>query len=384
MMKSARIANSSRKPLLGYLHRSGCIYPDSLLRVVAVGLVVLLAGCGDSDDIRRYKAPKPAAMSASPEQTMPHAPLDSSSPQRMLGAIVPNAAQGWFFKVNGTPEALERHVSDFKGWLKTMRFEGGQPSWQLPDGWRQMPASGMRFATVLLGPGEDALELSVIPLPIEGDPTQSVLANVNRWRGQLGLGPIRQDQLADATESIAVDGLTATFVDFVNEGSSNVAGSRPAGPATPATSPPPGEAAATSLELEAPEGWTAAPLVTSRGGITLRHEAAFEITDGDQRLEFTLDRLPAAGSLLQNVNRWRGQIGLGAASAEELSQAVSQLDLGGATADMIELTGEQEKILGIVAVRGEQAWYFKLKGDKELAEREKENFLALARSVKFP
>jgi hypothetical protein len=354
-----------------------------MFRLLAVALVVLLAGCGDSDDIRRYKAPKPAAMSASPEQTMPHAPLDSQSPQRMLGAIIPNAGQGWFFKVNGTPAELEQHVSDFKQWLKTMRFEGGQPSWQLPGGWRQMPASGMRFATVLLGPDDDALELTVIPLPIEADPAQSILANVNRWRGQLGLGPIRQDQLADATESIAVNGLTATFVDCVNEGSAGTA-PRPAGPATPPASPPPSEAVATSLELEAPEGWTAAPLVISRGGITIRHEAAFEITDGNQRLEFTLDRLPAAGSLLQNVNRWRGQIGLDAMNSEELSQAVSKLDLGGVPADLIELTGEQEKILGIVAVQGSQAWYFKLKGDKELAEREKENFLALARSVKFP
>jgi hypothetical protein len=186
MMKLEKIAYPCRKPTTASAHWGGSFYPNPMFRLLAVALVVLLAGCGDSDDIRRYKAPKPAAMSASPEQTMPHAPLDSQSPQRMLGAIIPNAAQGWFFKVNGTPAELEQHVSDFKQWLKTMRFEGGQPSWQLPDGWRQMPASGMRFATVLLGPDDDALELSVIPLPIEADPTQSILATSIAGADSLG------------------------------------------------------------------------------------------------------------------------------------------------------------------------------------------------------
>jgi hypothetical protein len=125
-------------------------------------------------------------------------------------------------------------------------------------------------------------------------------------------------------------------------------------------------------------------LIISRGGITIRHEAAFEVTEGAKRLEFTLDRLPGAGSLLQNVNRWRGQIGLEPLGADEVGQAVQKLDLGGVAAEMIELKGEQETILGIVAVRGAEAWYFKLKGDNELAEREKENFFKLARSVKFP
>ncbi|MCL4204517.1 MAG: hypothetical protein KJ000_18685 [Pirellulaceae bacterium] len=313
---------------------------------------------------------------------MPHAPLDSQSPQRMLGAIIPNQGQAWFFKVNGAPDELVPHVSAFKDWLKTIRFDGGKPSWQLPGNWRQMPASGMRFATVRLGPEEDALELTVIPLSIEGDPTQNILANVNRWRGQLNLGPIREDELAENTEAIPINGLTATFVDFVNQGSSLASGSPSSSAA--ATTTPPASGVGSGVELQAPEGWTAAPLMISRGGITIRHEAAFEVTDGAKRLEFTLDRLPGAGSLTQNVNRWSGQIGLEPLDADEVGRAIQKLDLGGVAAEMIELKGEQETILGIVAVRGTEAWYFKLKGDNELAEREKENFLALARSVKFP
>ncbi len=387
MMNLENIAFAGRRPLARSVTLDGFIGSVPFAHFFAVLLVVVVAGCGDSDGIRRYKAPKPAAMT---EQSTPHAALDSRSPQRMLGAIIPHEGQAWFFKVTGAPERLEPQVSVFKEWLKTMRFDGGQPSWTLPGNWRQMPASGMRFATVLLGPEDDALELTVIPLPIEGDPTQNILANINRWRGQLGLGPIGEDQLAESAEAISVNGLTATVVDIVNQGSSLAAGS----PSSSTAGSPPSSAAATTtppdsgvspgVELQTPEGWTAAPLIISRGGITIRHEAAFEVTEGAKRLEFTLDRLPGAGSLLQNVNRWRGQIGLEPLGADEVGQAVQKLDLGGVAAEMIELNGEQETILGIVAVRGAEAWYFKLKGDNELAEREKENFFKLARSVKFP
>jgi hypothetical protein len=302
----------------------------------------------------------------------------------MLGAIVPIEGNAWFFRMNGTPEQLQPHVAPFKQWLQSIRFENGQPRWELPDQWRMMPASGMRFATILPDPQRDDVELTVIPLPIDGDPEQAILANINRWRGQLNLSPIDQSQLSATTEAIPLEGLTAVFVDLISE--NRLDGE--AGQASGRTEPEPeGERAASEgnrLEFETPKGWQPAPLVISRGGITIRHEAAFEITSGEQRLEFTLDRLPAAGSLLQNVNRWRNQIGLEQIGSQELTQATGQVEVGGVTADFVELIGGQEAILGVIAVRDDLAWYFKLRGDKELAAREKEKFLSLVQSVKFP
>jgi hypothetical protein len=125
-------------------------------------------------------------------------------------------------------------------------------------------------------------------------------------------------------------------------------------------------------------------LVVSRGGITLRHEAAFEVTDEDARVEITLDRMPAFGSLEQNVNRWRRQVGLESIAADQLQDTITEVDIDGAAADMVRLIGPKETILGIVAVRGDMAWYFKLKGDRQLAEREQESFLKFAQSIRFP
>jgi len=88
--------------------------------------------------------------------------------------------------------------------------------------------------------------------------------------------------------------------------------------------------------------------------------------------------------LLQNVNRWRGQIGLEPITDDQLSAALARLDIDGVAADMVELVGARETILGIMALQNGQAWYFKLKGDKDLVEREKENFRSFAESVQFP
>ncbi|TXT22045.1 MAG: hypothetical protein FD138_3793, partial [Planctomycetota bacterium] len=39
--------------------------------------------------------------------------------------------------------------------------------------------------------------------------------------------------------------------------------------------------------------------------------------------------------------------------------------------------------IGVIVPRGDSAWFFKLTGDVELAQREKANFEAFVQSVKF-
>jgi hypothetical protein len=318
-----------------------------LWRVSPFLLILFLAGCGESDQIRRYRAPKAAVVNTPAEPPAAHSPLDTSSPQRMLAAIIPIEGYAWFFRMNGDPEQLQPHIAAFKQWLQSIRFENDQPRWELPDQWRMKPASGMRFATILPDPQRDDVELTVIPLPIDGDPEQAILANINRWRGQLSLSPIDQSQLTATTEDIPLEGdLTAVFVDLI---SGNRSGGH-AGQASGRMEPEPSQEGiaprGSRLQFETPEGWQPAPLIISRDGITIRHEAAFVITNGDQRLEFTLDRLPAAGSLLQNVNRWRSQIGLEQVGVEELAEATRKVEVGGVTGDFVELIGDKRPSWG--------------------------------------
>ncbi len=64
----------------------------------------------------------------------------------------------------------------------------GQPKWaELPAGWSVGPENGMRKATcIVAGPDGSKAEVAVTVFPGNVGGTT---ANVNRWRGQLGLAP---------------------------------------------------------------------------------------------------------------------------------------------------------------------------------------------------
>jgi hypothetical protein len=138
------------------------------------------------------------------------------------------------------------------------------------------------------------------------------------------------------------------------------------------------------LSFKAPPTWTPGELESSRGGFSVRRDAVFEVKDGDRRVEITVTKLPAAaGATLPNVNRWRGQIGLDAISAEQFGQEKKQLDVTGIPADYVQFSGSEQSILGVIAERDGLAWFIKLQGDKELAAREQQNFEDFVRSIRF-
>ncbi len=75
-------------------------------------------------------------------------------------------------------------------------------TWVLPDGWTTQPdQSGMRKGSFLVGGANGAkadMSVTAFPGDVGGD-----LANVNRWRGQVGLAPIDDAALAQAVQTIA-------------------------------------------------------------------------------------------------------------------------------------------------------------------------------------
>jgi hypothetical protein len=360
--------------------------------LLAVGgsllMLSLIAGCGSQYEIRRYQAPKAAMVSSDAHSQS----LETTGPDRMLGAVIAQGEQTWFFKLTGPVEAVEAQVAAFRELLGSLRFEEQKPVWDLPAGWSAKPGSEFRFATLVCGPPESPLEVSVSSLPSGGDPRQYLLANINRWRGQLKLAPIRLGDLDARSERIEVADGTVTLVNF--RGSLSGGGMAEAPFARGGTPPPSG------LPVESPSGDNAGPgvtftgtlpadwkedaLVVSRGGIQIRHEAAFVVQKDNQKLEITVDRMPALSNLLPNVNRWRGQIGLEPIGADALASQVTKIEIDGIAADFVALQGATETVLGAIAVRGESAWYFKLKGANELAAAEKANFEALLKAAKLP
>lgn len=105
-------------------------------------------------------------------------------------------------------------------------------TWTAPAHWTAKPASAMRKGSFAIkGAGGEA-DLSITAFP--GD-TGGLLANLNRWRGQIGLAPLSAAQLEANLAHLDANGLHFEVVDFA--GTANGAPTRILG----AVLPRPGE-----------------------------------------------------------------------------------------------------------------------------------------------
>jgi hypothetical protein len=329
----------------------------------------MLAGCVDQQ-IEHYRV----ARTGSPAR-------GGTGQARLLAAVFPRSDRTWFFKLTGPASLVDREEERFREFVRSVRFPetSAEPvRWDLPSGWKSEPGTGMRYATIRLGSDGPGLELSVTPL--EGA-SGSMLANVNRWRDQLGLAPIAASELEKACEKLPADGPTGQLVDL--KGSlrpGNGMGPRPPGSPTREASR---GATGRGLTYQVPTGWKELPA----GGMRL---AAFRVTDGEKTAETTVVRLGGPGGGLEaNINRWRGQIGLPPLAAGELQQDIRQVDVGGAQSPYIDIDGPgaagagATRVLAVAVAKGEQTWFFKMTGPPGLVAREKSAFESLLRSVKF-
>lgn len=93
---------------------------------------------------------------------------------------------------------------------------GGALRWTLPAGWTESAGGQMRYAT-LKPPAsvKGQIDASVVVLP---GPAGGELANVNRWRGQIGLAAIDEAALAAARKVIQTKAGPLRVYDFTSEG----------------------------------------------------------------------------------------------------------------------------------------------------------------------
>lgn len=167
-------------------HRSGlCLLQTPLL--LGLGLVSLVLGCR-SEKVSHYRVPKEAT--ATHADHPGHAEESMPMPGSMPASQEPAA--------NVPPPPTP------KGSLK----------WILPKGWTELPGGGMRFATFKT-PFEGKLEATVVVLP---GPAGGELANVNRWRGQIGLPALDEAALVKARSVIKTKAGAMNVYDFTSEG----------------------------------------------------------------------------------------------------------------------------------------------------------------------
>ena len=88
--------------------------------------------------------------------------------------------------------------------------------WTTPKGWREVAPTDMRVGSFLVD-GKKGLsaDVSIVML---GGPAGGELANVNRWRGQLGLAAITEAELPKQSVKIAPGGRPMLMSNFVTPG----------------------------------------------------------------------------------------------------------------------------------------------------------------------
>ena len=184
-------------------------------------LLVALVGC-NRDDVAHYRVPKePSGMAMPPGMGTPgmgmpsDAGTDNAMPDNQQGAATaPPSSSQTPSSSNATPGASSPAAPGARGASATgapapsASHPSAQPQaqapvshrptghgnlkWILPKGWTEAFPGGMRFAT-LTPPVSGRIDGSVVTLPGQAG---GELANVNRWRGQIGLPPIDDKTLA--------------------------------------------------------------------------------------------------------------------------------------------------------------------------------------------
>jgi hypothetical protein len=155
-----------------------CLFPVLLVTLA------LMAGCREAK-IENYRVPHETPDPLPPILTgeAPSAQPSPGAPADMASTAVPTAS-------------------------------GNALVWKAPESWKAKPASAMRKGSYTIpGDGGADGDLSITAFP--GD-VGGLLANVNRWRGQIELPPLSENELGTAVSHIDRNGLHMDVVDFSN------------------------------------------------------------------------------------------------------------------------------------------------------------------------
>ncbi len=368
--------------------------PKSLVWALGGAMAIAASGC-EKADVKAYKAPK--------DELPPH--LATSGRGTNAGMPPTASAAG--------AAATEVKVT-----------------WTAPGTWTSVASEqAMRIATYRTG-GEPGVEVVVSAFP--GD-VGGTLANVNRWRGQVGAAPVAESDLAGMLESVevegvkvstlrikgeqqdmlaamitpgdgqtwfvkataeaaALDGIGAEFVAFARtfraskgQGSSAAAStasaaSKPAPvPVTSAgTTPTAGAAPASGIEGRLAQ-WTPPSTWSKEANASGFLTVAYSATNGNGGARITASNLSGeGGGLLNNINRWRGQVGLAPVTSLD-QQATSKI--GAATVvDLADAEGKTRMIVAVLTA-GEKTWYYKLTGTPSGVDDERSAFEKFVRTT---
>jgi hypothetical protein len=143
------------------------------------------------------------------------------------GMVVQNVNR-WRSQLNLPPISAQQFVAlptetidTTRGWIidlrgKTLAEQPVEepvetPAVEIPTDWVRLPSTGaQRIEGYRIGEAADDVEMTVTRFP--GD-VGGLTANVNRWRGQVGLPNLQDNEIASNTQTLTVEGKSCVYVD---------------------------------------------------------------------------------------------------------------------------------------------------------------------------
>lgn len=308
-------------------------------------------------------------------------------------------------------------------------------TWTLPAGWKESAPGPMRAASFIVV-NQDGLtnDISVIPLP-SGGPENDL---VNMWRSQLNLPPLDAEAAGKQAEPVTIGSdsgklfdLVSTepvydgklrrrilvamvargpnswffkmtgadsfvreekpaFIQFLKSVGFPAAGAEPAQFADAhhflSTNPKltPGQPVNNSDKPSwvAPAGWEELP---AGQFLVAKYQVA---GSGDARAELNIGT--AMGGVTANVNRWRGQLGLGPLDEDGINKSATTIDVEGGKAMVVDFsgtdarTGQPARLIGAIVVAGGETWFYKIMGNDQVVAQQKDTFTKFVQTVKYP
>jgi len=353
--------------------------------VICSALVaMLLTACERNSEIKVYRVSKAPMEEAAPQQ-QDAMPTNTAAP-RMPG---------------GLPPATETVVTT-------------------PPNWEAQPLSQMRRASFLAkGDNGAVADISFVSL---GSAAGNVLENVNRWLGQLGQPPVTEQKLGEMAQRLhtslgdvaivdlaglpdnadpARDGrIIAAMVttanatlffkmrgnadlteaqkgDFIKWVAAICDAQTRTGSSQVAAAPPQTNSAP-PIKWTTPEGWTEVP------PSSMRYASFSAPADDGGEIDISIVTFPGdGGSDVDNINRWRGQMGLAPVDAKAVTSDIAPLKTGDTTFSTTDIAGDKARTIAAWTRRDGRVWFFKATGPTAAIEKEKPNFVKFIESVRF-
>ena len=118
----------------------------------------------------------------------------------------------------------------------------------------------------------------------------------------------------------------------------------------------------------------------------------FEARHGDNTATISVTKLAKNAGLLNNVNRWRGQLGLEKIDQAELTETTRPFEVDGNSGTYVEMSGTRDgrpaMTLGVIHTLSyrtlPEIWFYKITGNTDAVMKEKAAFEEYVRSARYP